>query len=147
MYIPHISAPPCDCGPFFLPILVVLLCPMLPTCCVYGTATYRMTIIGERCSRVPLPFRPSFSASDDLLWLKGTRSSMELASLGPATVLCESLIYCSTFLAIATTNLQATALADGKRAEAQKVCDTVERAFCVSWRSSKHDRSPRAVPR
>ncbi|CAM9472831.1 unnamed protein product [Scytosiphon promiscuus] len=51
----------------------------------------------------------------------GTRSAMELASLGPATVLCESLIYCSTFLAIATTNLQATALADGKRAEAQKV--------------------------
>lgn len=46
---------------------------------------------------------------------------MELASLGPATVLCESLIYCSTFLAIATTNLQATALADGKQAEAQKV--------------------------
>ncbi|CAM9697335.1 unnamed protein product, partial [Hapterophycus canaliculatus] len=51
----------------------------------------------------------------------GTRSAMELASLGPATVLCESLIYCSTFLAIATTNLQATALADGKQAEAQKV--------------------------
>lgn len=51
----------------------------------------------------------------------GTRSAMELASLGPATVLCESLIYCSTFLAIAVTNLQATALADGKRAEAQKV--------------------------
>ncbi|CAM9851925.1 unnamed protein product [Ectocarpus sp. 6 AP-2014] len=51
----------------------------------------------------------------------GTRSATELASLGPATVLCESLIYCSTFLAIAVTNLQATALADGKRAEAQKV--------------------------
>lgn len=57
------------------------------------------------------------------LYHAGTRSALELASLGPATVLCESLIYCSTFLAIATTNLQATALADGKTAEAQKVLD------------------------
>ncbi|CAM9212103.1 unnamed protein product [Sphacelaria rigidula] len=51
----------------------------------------------------------------------GTRSALQLAALGPATVLCESLIYCSTFLAIATTNLQATALAEGRKDEAQKV--------------------------
>lgn len=51
----------------------------------------------------------------------GKRSSMELAALGPATVLCESLIYCCAFLSIATTNLQATALAEGNMAEAQKV--------------------------
>lgn len=46
---------------------------------------------------------------------------MELAALGPATVLCESLIYFSTFLAVATTNLQATALANRDRSGAQKV--------------------------
>lgn len=52
----------------------------------------------------------------------GTRSSsLELASLGPATVLCDSLIYCISFLAVATTNLQATALANNDLAEAQKV--------------------------
>ncbi|CAM9305520.1 unnamed protein product, partial [Choristocarpus tenellus] len=51
----------------------------------------------------------------------GTRSAIELASLGPATIVCESLIYCCTFLAVATTNLQATALAEGDTGEAQKV--------------------------
>lgn len=68
----------------------------------------------------------------------GTRSATELASLGPATVLCESLIYCSTFLAIAVTNLQATALADGKRAEAQKVpiC-SLSIEDCVADRASE----------
>lgn len=74
---------------------------------------------------MPLPFGDSLTGYRMCVhWYdmaEGTRSAMELASLGPATVLCESLIYCSTFLAIATTNLQATALADGKRAEAQKV--------------------------
>ncbi|CAN0165342.1 unnamed protein product [Discosporangium mesarthrocarpum] len=57
----------------------------------------------------------------------GTRNAVELASLGPAQILCESLIYCSTFLAVATTNLQATALAKGDTAEAQKAC------CCCGW--------------
>lgn len=73
---------------------------------------------GTRNSTSGNPISHSPNAS---LYHTGTRSALELASLGPATVLCESLIYCSTFLAIATTNLQATALADGKTAEAQKV--------------------------
>lgn len=71
-----------------------------------------------------LPFHATHPLSRPTLYAStppGTRSAMELASLGPATVLCESLIYCSTFLAIAVTNLQATALAEGKQAEAQKV--------------------------
>ncbi|CAM9161887.1 unnamed protein product [Phaeothamnion confervicola] len=51
----------------------------------------------------------------------GLRSSLELAALGPATTVCDSLLYCFAFLAVATTNLLATALADKDETEAQRV--------------------------
>lgn len=44
-----------------------------------------------------------------------------ITALGPATTLCDSLIYSTAFLAVATTNLLATALADGKQEDSQKV--------------------------
>jgi MatE len=51
----------------------------------------------------------------------GQRNSLELAALGPATTLCDSLIYSAVFIAIATTNLLAAALADDDAKESQKV--------------------------
>ncbi|KAG5179596.1 hypothetical protein JKP88DRAFT_270306 [Tribonema minus] len=51
----------------------------------------------------------------------GQRSSLDLAALGPATNLCDSLLYGCAFLSIATTNLLASALANGDKRESQKV--------------------------
>jgi Na+-driven multidrug efflux pump len=51
----------------------------------------------------------------------GQRNSLELAARGPATTLCDSLIYSCVFIAIATTNLLAGALADDDAKESQKV--------------------------
>ncbi|KAB2635534.1 MATE efflux family protein 4 [Pyrus ussuriensis x Pyrus communis] len=49
----------------------------------------------------------------------GQGSSIELAALGPATVMCDSLSYVFMFLSVATSNMVATALAKGDRNEAQ----------------------------
>lgn len=51
----------------------------------------------------------------------GLSSDLELAGMGPATNLCDSFIYLFTFLAVATTNLLAGALADGDEAKSQTV--------------------------
>ncbi|CAN6686076.1 unnamed protein product [Malus baccata var. baccata] len=49
----------------------------------------------------------------------GQGSSIELAALGPGTVMCDSLSYVFMFLSVATSNMVATALAKGDRNEAQ----------------------------
>ncbi|KAM6554758.1 hypothetical protein CsatB_015520 [Cannabis sativa] len=49
----------------------------------------------------------------------GQRSSLELAALGPATVLCDNLSYLFMFLSIATSNMVATALAKRDKKEVQ----------------------------
>jgi Na+-driven multidrug efflux pump len=48
-------------------------------------------------------------------------TAAQLASLTPGTILCDSSAYVLTFLGIATTNLYATALAEGNRKEAREV--------------------------
>jgi len=48
----------------------------------------------------------------------GQSSSLELAALGPGTVLCDNLCYVFMFLSVATSNLIATALAQKDEAEA-----------------------------
>ncbi|XP_020517237.1 protein DETOXIFICATION 46, chloroplastic isoform X1 [Amborella trichopoda] len=50
----------------------------------------------------------------------GQSSSLELAALGPATVVCDYLGYVFMFLSIATSNLVATAIATKDRKEAQQ---------------------------
>ncbi|KAK7264242.1 hypothetical protein RJT34_31848 [Clitoria ternatea] len=49
----------------------------------------------------------------------GQRSSIELAALGPATVVCDYMSYVFMFLSIATSNMVATALAKQDREEVQ----------------------------
>ncbi|PON99884.1 Multi antimicrobial extrusion protein [Trema orientale] len=49
----------------------------------------------------------------------GQGSSLELAALGPATVLCDNLSYVFMFLSIATSNMVATALARQDKNEVQ----------------------------
>ncbi|XP_027354546.1 protein DETOXIFICATION 46, chloroplastic-like isoform X2 [Abrus precatorius] len=49
----------------------------------------------------------------------GQRSSLELAALGPATVVCDYMSYVFMFLSIATSNMVATALAKQDREEVQ----------------------------
>lgn len=51
----------------------------------------------------------------------GLSSDLELAGMGPATNLCDSFLYVFTFLAVATTNLLAGALADGDEEKSQRV--------------------------
>jgi len=51
----------------------------------------------------------------------GLSSDLELAGMGPATNLCDSFLYVFTFLAVATTNLLAGALADGDETKSQTV--------------------------
>lgn len=48
----------------------------------------------------------------------GNSSSLELAALGPGTVLCDQFCYIFMFLSVATSNLVATALAQKNREEA-----------------------------
>ncbi|XP_020532332.1 protein DETOXIFICATION 46, chloroplastic isoform X2 [Amborella trichopoda] len=50
----------------------------------------------------------------------GQSSSLELAALGPGTVVCDYLSYVFMFLAVATSNMVATAIATKDRKEAQK---------------------------
>ncbi|XP_068639926.1 protein DETOXIFICATION 46, chloroplastic [Aristolochia californica] len=50
----------------------------------------------------------------------GQGSSVELASLGPATVVCDNLSYIFMFLSIATSNMVATAIAKKDKGEAQR---------------------------
>lgn len=62
----------------------------------------------------------------------GIGSSLELAALGPATTLCDSFLYCFSFLAVATTNLLATAIADSDKEESQRVVShALAIAVCV----------------
>ncbi|XP_047166009.1 protein DETOXIFICATION 46, chloroplastic-like [Vigna umbellata] len=49
----------------------------------------------------------------------GQRSSIELAALGPATVVCDYMSYVFMFLSIATSNMVATALAKQDKQEVQ----------------------------
>ncbi|KAJ0232429.1 hypothetical protein HA466_0290760 [Hirschfeldia incana] len=49
----------------------------------------------------------------------GQGSSLELAALGPATVVCDYLSYTFMFLSVATSNLVATSLARGDKDEVQ----------------------------
>ncbi|KAI5314069.1 hypothetical protein L3X38_043245 [Prunus dulcis] len=49
----------------------------------------------------------------------GRGSSLELAALGPGTVMCDNMSYVFMFLSIATSNMIATALAKGDRNEVQ----------------------------
>ncbi|XP_014493777.1 protein DETOXIFICATION 46, chloroplastic [Vigna radiata var. radiata] len=49
----------------------------------------------------------------------GQRSSVELAALGPATVVCDYMSYVFMFLSIATSNMVATALAKQDKEEVQ----------------------------
>jgi putative MATE family efflux protein len=49
----------------------------------------------------------------------GNSSSLELAALGPGTVLCDQVCYIFMFLSVATSNLIATSLAQKKREEAK----------------------------
>ncbi|KAH1224504.1 Protein DETOXIFICATION 46, chloroplastic [Glycine max] len=49
----------------------------------------------------------------------GQRSSIELAALGPATVVCDYMCYVFMFLSIATSNMVATALAKQDKEEVQ----------------------------
>ncbi|KAK8463770.1 hypothetical protein PHAVU_011G040200 [Phaseolus vulgaris] len=49
----------------------------------------------------------------------GQRSSIELAALGPATVVCDYMSYVFMFLSIATSNMVATALAKQDKEEVQ----------------------------
>uniref|UniRef100_M4C8Q5 Protein DETOXIFICATION n=1 Tax=Brassica campestris TaxID=3711 RepID=M4C8Q5_BRACM len=49
----------------------------------------------------------------------GQGSSVELAALGPATVVCDYLSYTFMFLSVATSNLVATSLARGDKDEVQ----------------------------
>ncbi|KAL2329007.1 hypothetical protein Fmac_022434 [Flemingia macrophylla] len=49
----------------------------------------------------------------------GQRSSLELAALGPATVVCDYMSYVFMFLSIATSNMVATALAKQDKEEVQ----------------------------
>ncbi|KAG4973769.1 hypothetical protein JHK87_030590 [Glycine soja] len=49
----------------------------------------------------------------------GQRSSVELAALGPATVVCDYMCYVFMFLSIATSNMVATALAKQDKEEVQ----------------------------
>ncbi|XP_020239422.1 protein DETOXIFICATION 46, chloroplastic isoform X2 [Cajanus cajan] len=49
----------------------------------------------------------------------GQRSSIELAALGPATVVCDYMCYVFMFLSIATSNMVATALAKQDKGEVQ----------------------------
>ncbi|XP_057456477.1 protein DETOXIFICATION 46, chloroplastic-like [Lotus japonicus] len=49
----------------------------------------------------------------------GQGSSIELAALGPATVVCDNLSYVFMFLSVATSNMVATALAKQDREEVQ----------------------------
>ncbi|KAI3930537.1 hypothetical protein MKX01_036983 [Papaver californicum] len=49
----------------------------------------------------------------------GQRSSLELAALGPATVVCDYLSYVFMFLSIATSNMVATSLATGDKNDVQ----------------------------
>ncbi|EXC24670.1 hypothetical protein L484_008441 [Morus notabilis] len=49
----------------------------------------------------------------------GQGSSLELAALGPGTVLCDNLSYVFMFLSIATSNMVATALAKRDKKEVQ----------------------------
>lgn len=51
----------------------------------------------------------------------GLSSDLALAGMGPATNLCDSFLYLFTFLAVATTNLLAGALADGDKTKSQTV--------------------------
>lgn len=50
----------------------------------------------------------------------GSSSSMELAALGPGTVMCDQLGYIFMFLSIATSNLIASSLANKDRTSAEK---------------------------
>ncbi|KAJ7526962.1 hypothetical protein O6H91_16G029200 [Diphasiastrum complanatum] len=50
----------------------------------------------------------------------GISSSLELAALGPGTVLCDQLSYVFMFLSVATSNLIATSLAQKDEAEAAR---------------------------
>ncbi|KAA8546029.1 hypothetical protein F0562_020520 [Nyssa sinensis] len=49
----------------------------------------------------------------------GQGSSLELAALGPGTVLCDNMSYVFMFLSIATSNMVATSLARGDKKEVQ----------------------------
>ncbi|XP_059654078.1 protein DETOXIFICATION 46, chloroplastic-like [Cornus florida] len=49
----------------------------------------------------------------------GQGSSVELAALGPGTVLCDNMSYVFMFLSIATSNMVATSLAKGDKKEVQ----------------------------
>ncbi|XAR59106.1 hypothetical protein NMG60_11014758 [Bertholletia excelsa] len=55
----------------------------------------------------------------------GQGSSLELAALGPGTVLCDNMSYVFMFLSIATSNLVATALARRDKKEVQHQISTL----------------------
>ncbi|XP_050363186.1 protein DETOXIFICATION 46, chloroplastic-like [Argentina anserina] len=55
----------------------------------------------------------------------GQGSSIELAALGPGTVLCDNMSYVFMFLSIATSNMVATSLARGDKDEVQHHISTL----------------------
>ncbi|KAK9842099.1 hypothetical protein WJX81_008345 [Elliptochloris bilobata] len=61
----------------------------------------------------------------------GTRSAVELAALGPGTMLCDYSAYIFTFLAIATTNMLAISFARRNRAAAGDVLSDALGIACV----------------
>ncbi|KAK9942724.1 hypothetical protein M0R45_008374 [Rubus argutus] len=55
----------------------------------------------------------------------GQGSSVELAALGPGTVMCDNMSYIFMFLSIATSNMVATSLASGDKNEVQHHISTL----------------------
>ncbi|CAM9193534.1 unnamed protein product [Chrysoparadoxa australica] len=140
--------PPCSLSPLHLRPNAASR-PLSPTCCNHvrrGLTPYRRLKLEREAEVAPGGKEDTQQAGDVSyaamlrfvlptlgIWLAGpimslidtgcvgTRSSVELAALGPATTLTDSLLYSCAFIGVATTNLLATALAEGNEEEGQKV--------------------------